>query len=84
MAGSFLSRRRMRLAVTLALVASVLTALGAVGAQAAEPAADHLLVSEFVVTPTEGEFIEIHNPTDATIDLTDVYLTDATFAGGPT
>jgi len=45
-------------------------------------AADHLLISEVVVTPTSGEFVEIFNPTDTTIDLSDVYLTDATFAGG--
>jgi len=43
-----------------------------------------ILLSEVVVTPTAGEFIEIHNPTGATIDLSDVYLTDATFAGGGT
>ena len=45
---------------------------------------DTLLLSEIVVTPTEGEFVEIHNPTGSTIDLSDVYLTDATFAGGGT
>ncbi|MDX1517856.1 MAG: lamin tail domain-containing protein [Woeseiaceae bacterium] len=43
-----------------------------------------VLLSEIVVTPTAGEFIEIYNPTAAAIDLTDVYLTDATFAGGGT
>jgi hypothetical protein len=48
------------------------------------PAADHLLISEIVVTPTAGEFVEIFNPTGAPIDLSDVYLTDATFAGGAT
>ncbi|NNE05332.1 MAG: hypothetical protein HKN15_06375, partial [Xanthomonadales bacterium] len=48
-----------------------------------EPAGD-LLLSEILVTPTAGEFIEIHNPTGAAIDLSDVYLTDATFAGGGT
>ena len=48
-----------------------------------EPAAD-ILLSEIVVTPTGGEFIEIYNPTTAAIDLSDVYLTDATFAGGGT
>jgi len=47
-------------------------------------AQDHILISEFVVTPTEGEFIEIYNPTDAQIDLTNYYISDATFAGGPT
>jgi predicted extracellular nuclease/2',3'-cyclic-nucleotide 2'-phosphodiesterase (5'-nucleotidase family) len=41
-----------------------------------------LLLSELVVTPTGGEFIEIHNAGDATVDLSDVYLTDATFAPG--
>ena len=45
-------------------------------------ASDHLLVSEVVVTPTDGEFVEIFNPTDAVIDLSDVYLTDATYAPG--
>jgi hypothetical protein len=39
---------------------------------------DHLLISEFVVTPTEGEFIEIFNPTLSPIDLSSYYLTDAT------
>jgi predicted extracellular nuclease len=46
--------------------------------------APELLLSEVVVTPTAGEFIEIHNPTGSAIDLSDVYLTDATFAGGGT
>jgi len=44
----------------------------------------NVLLSEIVVTPTGGEFIEIHNPTGVSIDLSDVYLTDATFAGGGT
>ncbi|KAA3642724.1 MAG: hypothetical protein DWQ07_19540 [Chloroflexi bacterium] len=50
----------------------------------APPSNDELLLSEIVVTPTGGEFVEIHNPTGSAIDLTDVYLTDATFAGGGT
>ena len=37
---------------------------------------DHLLISEFVVTPTAGEFIEIYNPTNAAVDLSTYYLTD--------
>ena len=41
-----------------------------------------LLLSEIVVTPTEGEFIEIHNPNGVAVDLSDVYLSDATFATG--
>ncbi|MGD2146801.1 MAG: ExeM/NucH family extracellular endonuclease [Anaerolineae bacterium] len=49
-----------------------------------DPSAPELLLTELVVTPTDGEFVEIHNPTGAAIDLTDVYLTDATFAGGGT
>ena len=46
-----------------------------------EPVPD-LLLSEIVVTPTAGEFVEIHNPTAGAIDLSDVYLTDATFGPG--
>lgn len=46
-----------------------------------DPAAPQLLLTEIVVTPTEGELIEIHNPTGQIITLTDVYLTDATNAG---
>ena len=45
-------------------------------------AQDHILITEIVVTPTEGEFVEIHNPTNSAINLSDYYLTDATFAGG--
>lgn len=41
-----------------------------------------LLLNEAVVTPTEGEFIEIVNTGDTTLALSDVYLTDATFAPG--
>lgn len=44
-------------------------------------AQEHLLISEFVVTPTAGEFIEIHNPTASPIDLSNYYLTDATHPG---
>ncbi|MCB0274523.1 MAG: lamin tail domain-containing protein, partial [Calditrichaeota bacterium] len=43
-------------------------------------AQDHLLISEFAVSPTAGEFVEIHNPTGAAIDLSDYYLTDGTRA----
>ena len=38
-----------------------------------------ILISEFVVTPSEGEFIEIYNPNPDPVDLSDYYLTDATF-----
>lgn len=43
-----------------------------------------LLLTEFAVTPTAGEMAEIYNPGTETVDLTDVYITDATFQGGPT
>ncbi len=52
---------------------------GAGGAGGSNPVvADHLLISEVVVTPTEGEYIEIHNPTGNPIALADYYLTDGT------
>jgi len=41
-----------------------------------------LLITEIAVTPTVGEFIEIYNSGATAVDLTNVYLTDATFAGG--
>ncbi|HSO26438.1 MAG TPA: ExeM/NucH family extracellular endonuclease, partial [Anaerolineales bacterium] len=43
-----------------------------------------LLLTEIVVTPTGGEFIEIYNPGSAAVDLSNVYLTDATYASGGT
>lgn len=43
-----------------------------------------LLISEVTVTPTAGEFVEIYNPNATAVDLTNVYITDATFAGGST
>jgi len=45
--------------------------------------AERLLLTEVVVTPTEGEFIEIHNPNAFAVDLSNVYLSDATFTGIP-
>ncbi len=39
-------------------------------------AAGHLLINEISVTPEGGEFIEIFNPTNGDIDLTDYYLSD--------
>lgn len=45
-------------------------------------AQNHILITEIVVTPTAGEFVEIYNNTNNTIDLTDYYLTDATYSGG--
>jgi cysteine-rich repeat protein len=52
--------------------------------------ADHVLLSEVKRQPTSDEFIEIHNPTNAAIDLTNYYLADyntyyliTTAAGAP-
>jgi len=44
---------------------------------------EKLLLTEFVVTPTGAEFIEIFNPNASPVDLTDYYLSDVAFAGGP-
>ncbi len=38
----------------------------------------HILITEVVITPTDGEFIEIMNPSSETIDLSNYYITDAT------
>lgn len=62
----------------------ILTVLLSLWALAAQANLSDLLISEIAITPTEGEFIEIHNKGGNVIDLTDVYLTDATFAGGST
>lgn len=44
-------------------------------------AADHLLISEVVLQPSDGEYLVIYNPTEQNIDLTDYYITDATDVG---
>ena len=38
--------------------------------------ADHLLLTEICVTPSNVEFIEIYNPTSVTVSLENVYITD--------
>ncbi len=58
------------------------THTAACGGPEPTPTADRLLLTEIVVTPTGGEFIEIFNPNGFAVDLSDVYLTDATFAPG--
>ncbi|MCG8608884.1 lamin tail domain-containing protein, partial [bacterium] len=68
----------MKNVLRLAVLITVLMATGLF----AQP--DHLLITEFVVTPTAGEFVEIYNPTNSTVDLSNYYITDATFAGGGT
>jgi hypothetical protein len=47
---------------------------GGTGGGAAAP--DHLLISEVSVQPATGEFVEIYNPTNAAVDLSNVYLSD--------
>ena len=39
-----------------------------------------LLITEIAVSPAAGEFIEIYNNGATVVDLTDVYITDATFS----
>ncbi|MBD67399.1 MAG: hypothetical protein CMG43_01220, partial [Candidatus Marinimicrobia bacterium] len=43
--------------------------------------ADHIVFSEIVLTPSDGEYVEITNPTANDIDMSDYYLTDATDTG---
>ena len=40
--------------------------------------ADHVVFTEVVLTPSDGEYVEITNPTEVEVDLSDYYLTDAT------
>jgi hypothetical protein len=51
-------------------VVAVLMLVGAASAQGIP------LISEVCVTPTEGEFVEIYNPTASSITLDNVYLCD--------
>ena len=44
--------------------------------------ADHLVFSEVVLTPSDGEYVKITNPTAIDIDMSDYYLTDATDGSG--
>ncbi len=46
--------------------------------ETAQPA-DHLLITEISVTPTDGEFVEIYNPTDQSVDLSNYYLYNSTY-----
>ncbi len=49
---------------------------------AAYSSVSDLLISEVAVVPTAGEFIEIYNGGATAVDLTNVYLTDATYSNG--
>ncbi len=59
----------------------------AVDAPPSPPAPKKLLLTEVVLTPTAGEFIEIANPNSVAISLDNYYLTDsqkyATLPAGP-
>ncbi|MBW2700438.1 MAG: lamin tail domain-containing protein [Deltaproteobacteria bacterium] len=44
----------------------------------------HLLLTEVCVSPTDGEFIEIHNPSGQAVALDNYYLWDATHATSDT
>ena len=83
MVSSVLRTRPVRLVASLSLLVSILV-LTPIGDVAGASPSDDLLLTEIVVTPTAGEMVEIHNPTAGAVDLTDVYLTDATFAPGGT
>ncbi len=39
---------------------------------------DHVIFTEVVLTPSDGEYVEISNPTESEVDLTNYYLTDGT------
>jgi len=39
---------------------------------------DHVIFTEVVLTPSDGEYVEISNPTESAVDLTNYYLTDGT------
>jgi len=70
--------------VLLGALLILLLSLSATSSGAQTTPVQELLLTEIVVTPTGGEFVEIFNPTASAIDLSDYYLTDATFAGGST
>ena len=46
------------------------------GTGGASPGGSHLLISELGVSPSGGEFIEIWNPTNVAVDLSDIYVSD--------
>ena len=34
---------------------------------------DHVIFTEVVLTPSDGEYVEISNPTESAVDLTNYY-----------
>ncbi len=67
--------RRQLARTILVKVALLCLVLGAWGRDALA-VDDHVLLCEAVLTPTDGEFIEIVNPTAATVPLDNYYLSD--------
>ncbi|MEO7328685.1 MAG: lamin tail domain-containing protein [Minicystis sp.] len=55
---------------------STTSTTGSGGAGGAPVQGDHLLISEVGVSPGEGEFVEIENPTASAVDLSEYYLSD--------
>lgn len=77
--------RNRRLSPLAALAGALVAALAAGAATVAAAPADHLILSEInlqtrIVSASQrsSAYIELINPTAAAIDLSDVYLTDAT------
>ena len=75
-------REKQLRAVPAARLAFLLLAAVALVPSAAR-AADHLLITEFAVRPTDGEFIEIFNPTENIVDLSQYFLSDYVLASDP-
>ena len=42
--------------------------------------ADHIIFSKITITPNQAEMVAIYNPTSATIDLSNYYLSDAEYS----
>ncbi len=51
-------------------------ASGSTGSGGPRDIHDHLLITELMISPEQGEFVEIWNPTAAEIDLGNYYLSD--------
>ncbi|WP_154223161.1 endonuclease [Marinicella rhabdoformis] len=68
----------------LQLWAAISASFAAFNVDAGTPEQANLLITEIAAKPATGEFIEIHNKGAAPIDLSNVYLTDATYSNGGT
>jgi len=70
-------------AVSVAGFALSLLAFGTPTTSRAGGGTDHILITEFAVRPTEGEFVEIFNPTGNVVDLSQYFLSDYVLASDP-